>query len=284
MNLARGQVLDAFTLLAPIAAGGQGCVWHAAHRVTGAPVALKLAPLTRDEASNERLRREARALARLEHPSLLRCLALFEDPLQNLIGVALEWIAGRSLADPAALRRLHAGARQLAIVHVTRALAHLHGFGIVHRDVKPANVLVDERFYASPHEPSLLKLGDLGIATLIGNPSPLTTAGVRVGTPWYMPPEALDPRAPPGASPRQDLFSLGVLGWELLFDAHPAGVGDDANTDELAAIYADYAALPEAWLPPSDRDTHLVAMLKRCLRIRPLERFDDARAALAALA
>lgn len=284
MTFARGEIIDRYALLERVGQGGQGEVWRAADRVDGSPVALKLLRESSDERANERARREARALARIQHPSLLRCLALFEDPARHLIGLALEWVDGSDLERARGL--LDRRQRRAAITHLIVVLAHLHQLGVVHRDIKLSNVLLAERFFAAPDDPNTLKLADLGIASAIGNPAQLTTAGVQVGTLPYLAPEILDPRRWElrDASPSQDVFAFGVAAWRLLFDHHPTGLPEGSSLREYAETYADFADTEGAWLADAPDQDPSIAVIKRCLALDPRSRWADAQIARDALA
>jgi serine/threonine protein kinase len=273
---APGDILDRYALFECVGRGGQAEVWKAADRGDGSWVALKLVGMVEDERVNERARREARGLGRMTHPSLLRCLALFEDPNRRVIGLALEWVNG---ADLDRLRGvLSLDQRRCALNHVIAALAELHRTGVVHRDVKLSNVLIGEHFLPRPEEPTNVKLADLGIASVIGNPSPLTNTGFLVGTVSHLPPELLDPSswASPVSRPSQDVFSFGIAAWRLLFDTHPTGLPHSAGLLDYAQAYRDFAEVPELWLPPAPGDDALLRAIKRCLRLNPAERPQDA--------
>lgn len=180
-----------------LGSGGQADVWLAHDLELNQPVAIKLFRPGLDSVARERLRREVRLGRELSHPRLVRMFELIEA--SDRLGVAMEWVPGGTLADRVSQGPLEIG----EIVHVARelleALAYLHDRGVLHRDVKPSNVLLD----AGGH----IRLADFGLARPEGDSGDLTRASVAVGTPGYMSPEQLRGLEPgPGA----DLYGLGV--------------------------------------------------------------------------
>jgi serine/threonine-protein kinase len=290
-GLKQGQKVAQFILEQQLGQGGQGSVWraHADPDAQAAalghiqgPIALKIIPVRGTPASLvERVRREAEALIRLStvHPSVVACYGVFEDEPLGVLAVAMELVEGvdleNSLRDP----RCDAGAREAILMHVARALGHLHDSGFVHRDVKPPNILVKHTFFGAQSDPSTVKLVDFGIATPKGNPKPLTEVGTVIGTPAYMPPERIDPmfwQGLPG-SPTEDVFALGVVAYEAFFGRHPAGVEDDGTLSVYAERYRAIARTGEAWpqLPPGHRWT---AALKGALALKREDRLADGNA------
>ncbi|NUP07960.1 MAG: serine/threonine protein kinase [Polyangiaceae bacterium] len=272
MGLRPGDIVGPYALLEPLGSGGQGTVWRAFDRTNGWNVALKIIP-TQSDVAIARARQEARALERLDHPSLPRCYASVEDPARRILAIALELVDGDDLGDV----ELSPAQRVHALRHVADALAHLHGLSIVHRDVKPGNIIVSRDFFAAPEEARHLKLVDLGIAVLIGNPDPLTKAG-HPGTTPFLAPEALDPRTfrSREAQPTLDVFAFGVLGWLLVKGRHPTGLPLDADDAELVARYAEYVDAEDAWLPVDGFVDPVEQLLARCLQLRASGRPQDA--------
>jgi serine/threonine-protein kinase len=205
---------DSLELLEEIGRGGMGSVWKARHLRLDRTVAVKF--LREDLAAQpdwqQRFEREARALALLNHPGIVAVHDFGVADGKTFI--VMEHVAGRPLSEAVPLEapRALALARQLS-----QALAYAHERGIVHRDIKPQNVLLDAAGNA--------KLTDFGIARLLhGAPeaasAALTATGGVVGTPRYMAPEALAGAAP---DPRMDVFSLGVVLYEMLTGHPPLG-------------------------------------------------------------
>lgn len=198
-----GQVLNSrFRLVKKLGAGGMGSVWLAEDVWLERPVALKELARTSggDAVRNEGRRRvlhEARALARVRHPAIVPIHDLFfagDDPW-----IVMEYIGGQSLAEVIAKGPLDELSIARIGLQVLRGLIAMHGAGIVHRDVKPANIVVADD--------SSVWLVDLGIAKITGDPS-LTGVTTIMGTLEYMSPERLTPGA--GVGPPADIWALGV--------------------------------------------------------------------------
>jgi serine/threonine-protein kinase len=277
-----GEQLDRYTLLELLGSGGQGEVWRARD---GMPpheeVALKLLWLQAGTLSSvERARGEAYRLAHLDHPGLVKCKGIFEDPARHLLGLVLSLVDGqplsRSLNDP----RMTLTHREALFRHLVHVLAYLHRNGIVHRDVKPENILVGSTFWDAPSRENSIKLVDLGISVEIENYQPLTREGV-VGSVLIMPPESLDPTTWRDASPRAptvDVFAIGVLGWLLFGGEHPTGLPCTASHVDFALAYRSASSFPRTtfshrWCP----------VLAACLSPQASARPPNADAILAAL-
>jgi serine/threonine-protein kinase len=218
----------------------------------------------------ERVRREARHLARLKHPGLPACHALFEDLQLGYLVVAMELVQGPTLAEAAPT--LDEPQKIAVLRQIAATLAFLHESGVVHRDLKPENVILCHEFWGDPLRQGSVKLIDLGISVGSGNPTPLTVVGHVIGTPSFLAPEILDPHyfpALPG-TPAVDVFAFGVLGWILLHGVHPTGLENGSSLTSYALAYrqADQSAL---W-PPTSRSDRWVSLLRRCLAVRPRER------------
>jgi hypothetical protein len=224
----------------------------------GQPVALKHLVLhgsARDMArARQRIRREAEALTRLDHPHVVRLVDLIDDG--DEVVLVLPYLGGGTLADHVRQNGpLTPGQVELLADTLLDALAAAHRQGIVHRDIKPSNVLFDESGHAY--------LADFGIATIRDATSGLTATGSVVGTPDYMAPEQA--RGEP-STPASDVFGLGAT---LLFAATgepPYGRVDPRVTMQLAAK-GRLAPLPSGLDPTLRR--RLLPLLRRDPRRRP---------------
>lgn len=286
MNFEPGLRLDRYVLSEPLGEGGQGAVWKATDPLLpDTPVALKLVAIRlASSGALERARREARALAELDHPSLVRCHGLFEDLKHGVLGVAMDWIAGTSLKALAADERLDDPAKLAVLGHVAHALEYLHQKGLVHRDVKLDNVLVRDTFWQDPTRPDGVKLVDLGIARSVGSDRDLTEEGTVIGTLSYLAPEVLDGPLGRGleSSPTVDVFAFGVMGWLMLAKTHPTGLPRSASAVELALAYRSAATTPGSF-PKGTLGEPLSGVLTRCLALDPKERLADGSAIIEAL-
>ena len=252
-NLAR--LPPRFTVKQSLGEGGMGTVVEAHDRVLSRDVAIKI--LARDQRGDPntgtRFLREARAAAQLRHPGIVAVYDI--DPDGGYI--VMELVRGESLSTRLWRdKKLPADEVRRVGSALLAALGAAHHAGIVHRDVKPANVLLGEG--------GEVKLADFGVAYF--GDSELTIPGTRVGTPAYMAPEQLRGK---DVDARADVYSAGVT----LFEA---ATGERPDDDKEG--YDPYAALVAA-----TGDSVLSEAIRRAIRARPGERFADGTAFLAAL-
>jgi Protein kinase domain len=200
-------VLGRYRPLRPLGSGGSGSVWLVRDERSARDVALKVVP--REGKAGSRAEREVEAAARLRHPRCLRALDLERD--DRHVYVAYEYVPGRTLRQ--ALRHGELGDADAveAGAQVLEALAHAHGKGVVHRDVKPANVMLEESDEVS------VRVLDFGLAQL-EEADTLTAVGDVPGTLAYIAPERLAGKDATGAA---DVWSVGVFLWEALAGKHP---------------------------------------------------------------
>jgi serine/threonine-protein kinase len=221
-----------YRLVAAIAAGGMAEVWEGVDEVLTRPIAVKLLHphLAADEGFRERFRREAVAAARLAHANVVATFDTGED--EGNAFIVMELIRGRTLRDLVSEQ----GALPPALVasigmQVADALDHAHTAGLVHRDVKPANILVCDADAGSPPQ---IKVADFGIARAASHDgADLTQPGALLGTAKYLAPELVE-----GAQPdaRSDIYGLGVVLYELL-TGRPPFVGDTEMATAMAHIH-----------------------------------------------
>ncbi len=200
-------VLGRYRPMRPLGSGGSGSVWLALDERNGLDVALKIIP--REGKAAARAEREALAARRLRHDRCVRAYDVGHD--SSHVYIAYEYVPGRTLRETIRAGALSdRGAVEVA-AQVLDALAHAHRAGIVHRDVKPANILVEDR------DELTIRLLDFGLAQFDGADT-LTAVGDVPGTLAYISPERLEGGE---ATPQSDVWSVGVLLWETLTDRHP---------------------------------------------------------------
>ena len=236
-----------------------GRVYRALDRLTGEVIALKL--LHRSE-PQERLRfaREARALATLRHPGIVRYVAhgTMADGSPYL---AMEWLDGETLFERMARRPLTIAEAVETITRVASALGAIHRRGVVHRDLKPSNL------YLARREIARVTLIDFGIARLPEMPAELTVPGTMLGTPSYVAPEQA--RSAAHVDARADVFSLGCILYKALTGRGPF-VGDDGLSVLLKVVLEDPPRLRELRPDVPARLDDLVArMLSKAPEGRP---------------
>ena len=251
-----------YALCEVLGRGGMGTVWRATDRVLEREVALKevtfSVDLTAEERAilRERTLREARAAARLDHP----CVATVYDVVEEdgRPWLVMEHVSARSLQEILE-EQGPLPARAVARIgfDVLSALEAAHGAGIVHRDVKPANVLVGPDGHAC--------LTDFGIATTTGDSS-LTTGGALIGSPSYMAPERVSGEEP---RPPVDLWSLGATLYAGVEGRPPFGRGEPMAT--MLSVVSEHPA-------PMLRAGPLEPVLQGLLTKDPASRTDEARA------
>lgn len=252
-----------------IATGGMAEVWRARDDVLARMVAVKILrpELAGDPALSERFQREAVAAARLTHPHIISVFDTGNDDGTRYI--VMEHFAGRSLRDILEERRPLPPDQAVAIVlPVLEALGHAHGHGLIHRDVKPGNILVGKD--------GRVKVTDFGIAKAAYAHGDLTTTGAMLGTVRYISPEQVE-----GADidARSDLYSVGVVLYEMLTGRPPFAAQTDVAT-AMARLNSDPLP-PRAIRPGIPR--RLESVVARAMARRPAERFSSAEAMRAAL-
>jgi serine/threonine-protein kinase len=206
--LPRGElVLDRYRPLRPLGSGGSGSVWLARDERNGLDVALKIVP--REGKAAHRAEREAEAASRLRHERCLRAYGFGSDA--GHVYIAYEYVGGRTLREAMRAGEFRDGQAVEAAAQILDGLAHAHSRGIIHRDVKPSNVLL------AGEDGISVRLLDFGLAQF-DEAETLTAVGDVPGTLAYISPERLRGEEACAAS---DVWAVGVLLWEALAGKHP---------------------------------------------------------------
>ncbi len=263
-------VADRFRIEAEAGAGGMGVVYRTLDVTTGEPVALKL--LTqRGEVDVSRFARERSILAQLGHPGIVR----YVDHGRTTGGqayLAMEWLDGETLAQRLRSKPLSIGRAMRVVRNVALALGAAHEAGIVHRDVKPANL------FLVGGDVERVKVLDFGIARRLDDAgSTITTTGTVLGTPYYMAPEQA--RGLRHLDARVDVYALGCVLFEALTGSRP--FEHESIVAVLAAVLLEEA--PSARERAPEVPPTLDALVARMLSKRAEDRPADGVAAAAAL-
>ena len=239
-------------ILELIGKGGMGAVYKARQKALDRLVALKILPsdTCRDPGFSERFTREARALAKLNHRNIVTVYEYGEAG--GFLFFIMEYVDGLNL------RQLeHAGTLEpheaLAIVpQICEALQYAHDEGVIHRDIKPGNILIDKK--------GRVKIADFGIAKIMGKPADQTLTGSRdvMGTPHYIAPEQVE--HPQDVDHRADIYSLGVVFYELLTGELPLGRFASPSHKVHVDVRLDKVVLRALEKEPELRYQHAIEM------------------------
>jgi len=260
-GLGPGSRVAGYVLEKLVGAGGMAAVFRAHDERLGRVVALKL--LAGDEAAKRRFVREARAVAAVDHPHVIPVYEAGEAA--GVMFIAMRFVAGDDLqvivSREGALRPKRAAS---FISAVASALDASHAAGLLHRDVKPANMLVD----TGRGRPEHVYLSDFGLARGVVSADALTKAGQFFGTPDYVSPEQINGLP---AGPRADQYGLACVAYALLGGAPPF-----KREDPMAVLYAHmYKAPPRLTAARPDLPQAVDRVIARGLAKAPDERFDS---------
>lgn len=240
----------------PLGEGGLGTVWKARRTSDGTMAAIKL-PLADDVALVERLEVEAGTLRALDHPNIVRLLE--SGPLENGgLYLAMEFVDGPTLSHALPPAGFPAARAYDLFRQIASAMAHAHSRGVLHRDLKPGNILLDAS--------GTVRVADFGLAHSVSGRVKrlsLTLTGLIAGTAEYLPPEAYRAGYEPDIS--ADIYALGVILYELLTGHPPRGAWQAVS------------------LQNKDVDIRVDDLLRRTLAPHPDKRFSSAQALLDAL-
>ncbi len=250
------EVIGPYAIVGVLGEGGMGMVYHGRQSEPVArDVAVKvLRPGLDGRRVLARFEWERKALARLDHPNIARVLDAGTDDATQRPYVALPLIEGETITAYCDTADLSLEVRLQLFLRVCRAVEHAHARGVLHRDLKPGNVLVQE--IDGEAVPAVI---DFGIAKALdtdttGIDATMTVEGQRIGTPAYMSPEQLH-GDPGSADVRTDVYALGVILWEMLTGVHPFGEAVESVTRALQAGREPTALAPPSRAPTVDTGT-----------------------------
>ncbi|MES2524451.1 MAG: protein kinase [Gemmatimonadota bacterium] len=254
-----------YDILGELGRGGSAIVYHGRDRGLGREVAIKVVRprhASGDDDSLQRLAREARTVAGLQHPNIVTVYAV-KRLSDGGLALVMQLVPGRTLKETITTKGAFPPAiAERVIRDVASALAYAHAHGVVHRDVKPENIFLDAATGRA-------MLSDFGIAHSSEFDSRLTMTGTAIGTPAYMSPEQIDGKP---ADPRSDVYSLGLVAWEMLTGERPwegetlYNVIYKQKHDELPAIDSMSSGVP----------LRLQYLVERMLQKRPAARWAGA--------
>jgi HAMP domain-containing protein/predicted Ser/Thr protein kinase len=252
--------------------GGMGVVYKAIDTQLDEMVAIKTLPgdvMTRSPEDLERFKREIRLARKITHRNVLRTYDYGEA--EGVYFISMEFVRGYTLSellDEAPQRQMATRASVGITRQICRGLHAAHEQGIIHRDIKPQNVLIDAK--------GEVKLMDFGIARMAETPEGVTQAGLIVGTPHYMSPEQVQGKQ---LDARSDVYSMGVLIYEMLVGHRP--FESSSLTGILTAHITEKPKPPIELMPELPREINAIVL--RCLEKNPAARYADAGALLADL-
>ncbi len=266
-EVVRDALKDEYDIEGVLGRGGMAVVYHAREISLDREVALKVLPfsLSHDKEFVERFQREARTAAKLEHPNIIPIYRVGKKG--NIIYFAMKFLRGKSLADVISERgKLPPDEIRVLLKQCAGALGYANHHGIVHRDIKPDNIMYSDRGVAV--------VTDFGIAKAATG-TRLTGTGMAIGTPYYMSPEQARAQKVDG---RSDLYSLGVVAFQCLTGSVPFD-GEDSFSIGYKHIMEE---VPEPELESPD-ERAIFEIIRRMMAKDPADRYRDADELVAVL-
>jgi predicted Ser/Thr protein kinase len=266
--LARRELAADYDVEKEIGRGGMAVVYRAVERALNRAVALKVLPpeLALGQAVVDRFKREAQMAASLDHPNIIPIYRVGQSG--TLLYLAMRFVEGRPLdAIIGGQGALPVPVVVLILRAAAAALAYAHEHGIVHRDIKGGNILIDRD--------GRVIVTDFGVARAVESAS-VTVSGSMIGTPYFMSPEQCAGKV---AGPQSDQYSLGVVAFQMLTGTVPF------QADTLAAImhHHFFTPVPDVRVARSDVSPELTAVMERVLAKDPARRYGSTREMLAAI-
>ncbi|HNW59829.1 MAG TPA: protein kinase [bacterium] len=225
----QSDIIRDYKILRPLGSGGMGTVYLAEDSLLERQVAIKVLnpTLTQDEQFVERFRREAKIQSTLIHPHIVSLFTFFFDAGQYCM--VMEYAPGRTLRQLITEEGKLAEDRAIPLfVQILHAVEYAHSRGVVHRDLKPGNILISEE--------DQVKVMDFGIAKMMGDAG-MTRTGAKLGTVYYMSPEQV--RAQKDIDQRTDIYSLGMMLYEMLTGVLPLNTDTESDFEIMKQIIAE---------------------------------------------
>lgn len=269
-NECTGLQLGGYEIISRLGKGTMGSVFHARHLSEQKEVALKVLSLryAQDQAIISRFKREANVLSKLHHTNIVRCFGM--GKIHGLRFLVMEYVNGGTLKQLLKTReRLSVEDALCIILDVAHALKYAHDHQVIHRDIKPDNVLIG-------HD-GVVKLADLGLAKPVDDNLSLTMSGIGIGTPMYMPPEQM--RSAKSVDARSDIYALGVMLYVMLCKHKPfkskdfAGLLQEKQSGYMASMRQYNRHVPEK----------LELIIAKMMDRSPVNRYQSCEEVLAAL-
>jgi len=260
-------IADKYRVERLVARGGMGAVYAATHLVSGKRVALKwmLPSIGQIPGARERFIREACATARIDHPNVVDIYDVGDE--RGSVYLVMEYLHGETLSERLERERIPTQEAVALIIPALRGVAAAHSHGVIHRDLKPDNIILCRTTAGEPLEPKVL---DFGISKITDGDSrnhSLTRSGAVLGTPYYMSPEQV--RGARDVDQRADVYAFGVMLYEVFTGQRPF----DAETyNQLILKIVTETPAPMASLNPA-MDARLVQVVERAMARDPGLRF-----------
>jgi len=255
-----GRKVSHYTVLDRLGRGGMGIVYRAEDSQLGRTVALKFLPVELDDAvpqSRERFYREARAASALDHPRICTIYEIGEGD-DGRPFIAMAYCAGETLGERIRTGPIPIDEARAITVQIAEGLMAAHHAGVIHRDVKPANIMLT---------PGGVKILDFGLAKL-SDVTQMTQTGATLGTPAYMSPEQATGRT---VDARSDIWSLGVILYEMVTGVR-AFPGDNPTAIMYAILSNEVRPVTEL---RADVSPELELVIRKCLEREPSARYQD---------
>jgi len=267
------KTLGPYSVSKKLGEGGMGAVYLGYHRVLQVQHALKVVHprMTSDTQLIERFNREARNAARLVHPNIVQVITA--DVVGGVYYIAMQYVEGFTLATIAKRQGVEVHQAVRWIHMVAKALDYAHSKNIIHRDIKPGNIMIDKDDNAKLMDFGLVR--ELEPAADAAEAQPLTGAGLMVGTPQYMPPEQWNGEV----DHRSDLFALGVTFYNVLSGEHP--FGGRTMAEIFRNVVQGKSTSIRVHMP--ELDPGVAAIIEKATKGEPAARYQSGREFAAAL-